>query len=233
MSGAARILVVEDEPHLASVLHLNLSLEGYDVVIAGDARQAGQKLLNPQSFDLILLDVMLPDIDGMQFCEHLRASGNFVPVLMLTARATPADRVRGLEAGADDYLPKPFVLEELLARVRSLLRRSRWHEREGSVANIQTFGQVQVDFAAHEVRVDGQVVTLTRLEHDLLRYLMQRAGQVVSREELLAQVWQLDRHTNTRTVDNFIARLRKILEADPRQPKHLLSVRGTGYKFER
>lgn len=233
MSAPPRILIVEDEAHLASVLHLNLSLEGYAVELAPSARDAGRKLLDPQGFALIVLDVMLPDIDGMTFCAQLRAAGNFTPVLMLTARATPADRVRGLEAGADDYLPKPFDLAELLARVRSLLRRSRWGSPEPTAAGeTLSFGAVKVDFAAHTVTVAGEPVTLTRLELDLLRHLASRAGRVVSREDLLTEVWQVDRHTNTRTVDNFVARLRKLLEVDPKVPRHLVSVRGTGYKFE-
>jgi DNA-binding response OmpR family regulator len=233
MDPTHRILIVEDEAHLASVLHLNLSLEGYAPEVAPSARDAGRKLLDPLGFSLIVLDVMLPDIDGMTFCAQLRAAGNFTPVLMLTARASPADRVRGLEAGADDYLPKPFDLAELLARVRSLLRRSRWRVSEPpAAAETLTFGAVRVDFAAHTVTVAGEPVTLTRLELDLLRYLAARAGRVVSREDLLTEVWQVDRHTNTRTVDNFVARLRKLLEADPKNPRHLVSVRGTGYKFE-
>lgn len=232
MSTAARILVVEDEQHIAAGLKLNLELDGFEVMVAESARDAGYRLLDPQGFDLILLDVMLPDIDGLTFCKRLRDSGNLTPVLMLTANDRPEDRVAGLEAGADDYLGKPFDLDELRARVTSLLRRKRWSERPSPRQDAVTrFGAVVVDFEAYAIEIDGQPAKMTRLEFDLLRYFVNHPRRVLSREELLEQVWQLSNHPNTRVVDNFIVRLRRHLEPNPRKPIHLLSVRGAGYQF--
>ncbi len=232
---SARILVVEDEAHIAAGLKLNLELEGYTADVAPSARDAGYLLLNQAGFDAIVLDVMLPDVDGFEFCRRLRDSGNYTPVIMLTARDHPDDRVEGLEAGADDYLSKPFELAELLARVRSLLRRRAWHA-EQAVTVRQTkelcFGAVCVDFSTHAVVVDGQPVRLTTLELDLLRYFADNAGRVLTRRELLEHVWKLANHPNTRTVDNFIVRLRRHLEPDPSKPRHFVSVRGAGYLFE-
>ncbi len=230
VAGSARILVVEDERHLAAGLKLNLELEGYQAVIAESARDAGARLLEG-SFDLIVLDVMLPDIDGFELCRCLRDGGNYTPVIMLTARAHTDDRVAGLEAGADDYLSKPFDLAELLARVHSLLRRAGW-SAPGAPAPEQRFGRAMVNFATHQVEVDGAPTRLTKLELDLLRYFGRNPGRVVSRGELLEHVWGLANHPNTRTVDNFIVRLRRHIEPDPSHPRHLLSIRGAGYKFE-
>lgn len=229
----ARILVVEDEPHIAMGLKLNLELDGHQVTVAETSRQAGYHLLDPDGFDLILLDVMLPDIDGLTFCKRLRDAGNTTPVLMLTANDRPEDRVAGLEAGADDYLGKPFDLEELRARVGSLLRRQRWSSRAPAPDQKSTlrFGKVMVDFDAYAITVDGRPAKLTQLEFDLLRYFCQHAGRVLSRQELLEHVWHLSNHPNTRVVDNFIVRLRRQIEPNPRKPVHLLSVRGAGYKF--
>jgi len=226
-----RILLVEDEPHLATGLKLNLELDGYQVTLAGTAREAGLQLLDPRGFGIIVLDVMLPDMDGMMFCRRLRDAGNYTPVMMLTARDRPEDRVAGLEAGADDYLGKPFDLEELRARVSSLLRRRAWSSRPQPVGHILRFGNVVVDFDAYTVTVGGETVRLTQLELDLLRHLSTNAGRVVPREELLDKVWKLSNHPNTRVVDNFIMRLRRLLEPDPAEPVHLLSIRGAGYKF--
>lgn len=230
-----RLLVVEDEEHLATGLKLNLELEGYDVEVAGTAREAGQKLLHPEGFDALVLDVMLPDIDGFELCRRLRQSGNFVPVVMLTARNSADDRVRGLEAGADDYLVKPFALEELLARVRSVLRRREWEKGESvpetTSSSRLAFGRAIVDFETHEVLVDTQPVKLTQLELDLLRYFSKHPHRVLRREELLEEVWKLRNYSYTRTVDNFISRLRRHFEEKPSQPKYFLSVRGAGYKF--
>lgn len=232
MSGTARILVVEDEPHIAAGLKLNLELDGFEAMVAESARDAGYRLLDPEGFDLILLDVMLPDIDGLTFCKRLRDSGNLTPVLMLTANDRPEDRVAGLEAGADDYLGKPFDLDELRARVASLLRRRRWSKRpaprQGAVIR---FGTVAVDFEAYTIEIEGRPAKLTRLEFDLLRYFVNNPRRVLSREELIEQVWQLSNHPNTRVVDNFIVRLRRQIEPNPRKPIHLLSVRGAGYQF--
>lgn len=225
-----QILLVEDEPHLASALRLNLELEGYSVTHAETARAAASSLISSPA-DCIILDVMLPDRDGMEFCAHLRRAGNYTPILMLTARSSAEDRVRGLESGADDYLPKPFELSELLARVRSLLRRSQWQRPVSSPART-AFGLVEIDFDAHTVKVSGDPITLTALEFSLLRYLVDNPGRVITREELLENVWKLSPRVDTRTTDNFIARLRKRLESDPKNPSHILSVRGMGYRFQ-
>jgi DNA-binding response OmpR family regulator len=225
-----RILVLEDETHLAAGLKLNLSLEGYTPVLAPTIRAARQALVEAGPFALYVFDVMLPDGDGIALCHALREAGDRTPVLMLTALSAPDHRVRGLEAGADDYLPKPFDLAELLARVKALLRRAQWDSTPVAAAQAVRIGRLQVDFAAMTASADGQAVTLTRLEFDVLRYFSAHAGRVLSREELLAEVWQLTGQT-TRTVDNFVMRLRRHVELDPKQPQHLVSVRGAGYKL--
>ncbi len=232
-SASARLLVVEDEAHLAAGLKLNLELEGYQVEVATTAREAAARLLDSDRWDTLVLDVMLPDLDGFELCRRLREAGNFVPVIMLTARSAAQDRVTGLEAGADDYLVKPFELGELLARVRSMLRRRAWEtggERARPAALLE-FGRVQVNFDSHEVRVEGVIVKLTQLELDLLRYFSLHPGRVLAREELLEKVWKLRNYPNTRTVDNFLGRLRRRFEVDPQEPHHFVSVRGAGYKF--
>lgn len=232
-STSQRLLIVEDEDHLAAGLKLNLELEGYEVDLAANAREAGQKLLDPRSFDAIVLDVMLPDLNGFDLCRKFRESGNFVPIIMLTARSSPEDRIRGLEAGADDYMVKPFELQELLARVRSVLRRQRWEKDVGNHAKATTlsFGNAQINFDTHEVTVGGELVQLTQLELDLLYYFAKNAGRVLRRDELLERVWKLRNYSNTRTVDNFISRLRRRFEENPSSPVHFVSVRGAGYKF--
>jgi DNA-binding response OmpR family regulator len=228
-----RLLIVEDEDHLAAGLKLNLELEGYSVDVASNAKEAGQRLLDPNGYDAIVLDVMLPDINGFQLCRKFREAGNFIPVIMLTARSSPEDRVLGLEAGADDYMVKPFELNELLARVRSVLRRQRWEQNTGHQvkAAMLSFGNAEINFDTHEVTVSGESVQLTQLELDLLRYFAENAGRVLSRTELLERVWKLRNYGNTRTVDNFISRLRRRFEENPSSPSHFLSVRGAGYKF--
>ena len=231
---AVRILVVEDEPHIAAGLKLNLELEDFEAEVAGTARQASQMLVASRAFDVIILDIMLPDMDGFEFCRRLRASGNLTPVIMLTARNQSQDRIHGLEVGADDYLTKPFEIDELLARVRSMLRRVDWlqaHEAPVDVSKRLNFGRVEIDFDTHDVRVDGQPVEMTRLELDLVRYFADNAGRVIPRDELLAEVWGLKNYPNTRTVDNFIVRLRRYFESDPKAPRFFLSIRGSGYKF--
>lgn len=230
---AQRLLIVEDEDHLAAGLKLNLELEGYRVDVAANAKEAGQRLLDPTGYDAIVLDVMLPDVNGFELCRKFREAGNFIPVIMLTARSSPEDRVLGLEAGADDYMVKPFELNELLARVRSVLRRREWEQNVGGQVKPPTlsFGEAEINFDTHEVNVGGQPVQLTQLEFDLLRYFAENAGRVLSRTELLERVWKLRNYGNTRTVDNFISRLRRRFEADPGSPAHFLSVRGAGYKF--
>lgn len=229
-----RILVVEDEANIAAGLKLNLELEDFEVEVAATARLASQQLVSSRGFDVILLDVMLPDMDGFEFCRRLRASGNLTPVIMLTARNQPHDRVHGLEVGADDYLSKPFEIDELLARVRSLVRRMGWaqsSDSSGAQATTLNFGEAEIDFETHEVQIAGERVELTRLELDLVRYFADNAGRVIPRDELLAEVWDLRNYPNTRTVDNFIVRLRRYFEKDPKHPVHFLSVRGSGYKF--
>lgn len=227
-----RLLVVEDERHLAIGLKLNFQLEGFAVDVATTAREAGSFLLRPQAYQAIVLDVMLPDIDGFSLCRKLREAGNYTPIIMLTARSAAEDRVAGLEAGADDYIVKPFELAELLARVRSVLRRRSW-DRSGAAPSedLLEFGDVRVNFSTHEITRAGQPVSLTKLEFDLLRYFSQNAGRVISRSELLKEVWKLGNYSNTRTVDNFIVRLRKHFEPDPGDPVFFLSVRGAGYRF--
>jgi DNA-binding response OmpR family regulator len=227
-----RILIVEDEDHLATGLKLNLELEGYSAEVAQTAREAGELLLDATRFDAIVLDVMLPDFDGFSLCAKLRQSGNYTPVIMLTARSSAEDRVRGLEAGADDYLVKPFDLNELLARVRSVLRRQHWDRAEDRAPpRVVTIGQGRVDFESHEVTVHGEPVKLTRLELDLLRYFVEHPGKVLSRDTLLEEVWKLRNYSTARTVDNFISRLRRHFEVDAQEPHHFVSVRGAGYKF--
>jgi DNA-binding response OmpR family regulator len=232
-SQAPRLLVVEDEEHLAAGLKLNFELEGYDVVVAGSSRDAGAAMLDEGGpFSAVILDVMLPDASGFEFCRKLRDAGNFVPVLMLTALGATDDRVRGLEAGADDYLTKPFELDELLARVRSMLRRQGWvrnpEQRNGDAI---VLGGATVDFASHEVHHPEREIHLTRLEFDLLRYFARNPGRTLTRVELQRAVWKLENYPTTRAVDNFIVRLRRHFEPDPRAPRYFVSVRGFGYKF--
>ena len=227
-----RILVVEDERHLSSGLKLNFELEGFVVDVAETARAAGNFLVRAGRYDAILLDIMLPDLDGFALCQKLRAAGNFTPVIMLTVRGSAADRVRGLEVGADDYVAKPFDLKELIARVRSVLRRRGWDQEGAALPSRElAFGRARINFDSHDVVVAGKAVALTQLEIDLLGYFADNAGRVVSRAELLEKVWKLRNAPNTRSVDNFIGRLRKHFEADPERPVHFVSVRGAGYKF--
>ena len=224
------VLVVEDEEHLATGLRINFQLEGYDVTLAATAREAEIQLQTGRGFDVMILDVQLPDMNGFALCRQLREGGNFTPVIMLTARNSPADRITGLDVGADDYLAKPFELSELLARVRSLLRRQRWERQETSTSELQ-FANVYVNFDTHEVRVGESSLNLTQLELDLLRYFVAHAGRVLTREELLEKVWKLRNYPNTRTVDNFVLRLRRYFEPNPDKPVYFVSVRGAGYKF--
>jgi DNA-binding response OmpR family regulator len=232
----ATVLVVEDEAHLAAGLKLNLELDGYRVVLARSIREAGAQLLQSAPIDLVLLDVMLPDGDGYSFCKQLRESGHFMPVIMLTARSAAEDRVLGLDSGADDYMPKPFELPELLARVRSALRRSGWRQAADTAPGERRlgtlrFGEAVIDFDTHEATAFGKPLKLTQLELDLVRYFSQHPGRVLSREELLERVWKLRNAPNTRSVDNFIARLRKLFEREPDKPVHFVSHRGAGYRF--
>lgn len=234
-SRPATVLVVEDEAHLAAGLRLNLELDGYRVVNARTVREAGVQLVQSAPIDLILLDVNLPDGNGYSFCKQLRDAGQYTPVIMLTARSAAEERVRGLDSGADDYMPKPFELAELLARVRSALRRSGWQSGAAPAPDTTLgelrFGQARINFDTHEATSAGKPVRLTQLELDLVRYFAQNPGRVLSREELLERVWGLRNAPNTRSVDNFIVRLRKYFEPLPDKPVHFLSHRGTGYRF--
>ena len=231
----ATVLVVEDEAHIAAGLKLNLELDGYRVVVARSLREAAAQLLESAPIDLILLDVMLPDGESYGFCKQLRDSGQYLPVIMLTARSAAEERVRGLDSGADDYMPKPFVLSELLARVRSALRRSGWRQQDAPVEENSRgklrFGAAEIDFDTHSAMAAGKPVRMTQLELDLLYYFSQNAGRVIPRDELLERVWKLRNAPNTRSVDNFIARLRRYFEPLPDQPVHFVSHRGAGYKF--
>jgi DNA-binding response OmpR family regulator len=228
----SRVLIVEDENHLAEGLRFNLEAEGYTVEVAESGEQ-GLGLLGekPPRFDVVVLDVMLPGMDGFEVAQSLRRNGLFVPVLMLTARGCAEDVLNGFAAGADDYLPKPFDLSILLARIQGLLRRAEWARRSPAAADVYAFRGRSVDFAAQQLRVGGRVLPLTLMEANLLRYLIRHEGQVVSRASMLEEVWEVREDTDTRAIDNFIVRLRRYLEDDPAQPRHLLTVRGVGYRF--
>ena len=225
-----RILVVEDEQHLADGLKFNLDAEGLAADIVDNGEDALSRLLGDarSTYDLVVLDVMLPGKDGFAVVSELRAANQFVPVLILTARGRPDDVLKGFAAGADDYLPKPAELAILLARVQSLLRRSAWTKKP---ADTYTFAGRTIDFETLELRVDKKTLHLTLMEANLLRYLIQHEGKAVSRSAMLEDVWGLHEDTDTRAIDNFIVRLRRYIEKDPSKPKHLLTVRGVGYRF--
>ena len=229
-----RILVVEDEEHLAEGLRFNLEAEGYEVEIAADGPTAVESLAREES-DLVILDLMLPGYSGFEVLARARAAGRLAPVLILTAKDSAEDRVRGLEEGADDYLIKPFHLDELLARVRGLLRRRRWDGvgQEPSPDGPVTIGASTLHAERFALETPDGSVELTTRELGLLRALVERDGEVVTRGELLEQVWGLRPDTQTRVVDSFVVRLRRYLEPDPARPRHLISVRGRGYKLLR
>jgi two-component system alkaline phosphatase synthesis response regulator PhoP len=233
----ARILIVEDEAHLATGIKFNLEAEGYDAEVVADgtealARLAASKTGAADGFDLVILDVMLPGMDGFEVAESMRQAGNFTPILMLTAKSLPEDVVHGLEVGADDYLPKPFDLTVLLARVKGLLRRRDW-TRETNGPDTAQVGEAEVDFRTFEIKARGETMRLTLLEAMLLKLLVQSAGRIVSKAEILEKVWNVSPDAETRAVDNFIVRLRRYLEANPRFPQHLQTVRGAGYRLVR
>jgi DNA-binding response OmpR family regulator len=234
----SRILVVEDEQHLADGLRFNLEAEGYDVDLVDAGEDALQRVKeDPARYDLVILDVMLPGIDGFTVASELRKARRFVPILMLTARGRSEDVLRGFGAGADDYLPKPFELPILLSRVRGLLRRHEWFREEAAartspaVSPEFTFGGKTIDFEQLEVRVGDRRMPLTLMEASLLRYLVQREGSPVPRKEILERVWGVHEDTDTRAIDNFIVRLRRYIEEEPSSPRHLQTVRGVGYRF--
>jgi DNA-binding response OmpR family regulator len=238
MSTTPHVLIVEDEEHLAQGLKFNLEAEGYRATIARDGETALEIAAADAGIDVIVLDVMLPGCDGFAVVERLREREDRTPVLVLTARGRSEDVLRGFDAGADDYLPKPFDLSILLARLHSLLRRWAWQRREpDAVAPAEaeapySFAGRTIDFAALELRVNGRSTRLTVMETELLRYLVRHQGRNIPRKELLEQVWRMREDTDTRAIDNFIVRLRRYIEDDPASPVFLRTVRGIGYRFE-
>ena len=232
-----RLLVVEDEEHIANGLKFNLEAEGYCVDTEENGEAALRRLTSePDTIDLVLLDVMLPGLDGFEVVRRLRSTGSFVPVLMLTARGETGDVLRGFELGADDYLPKPFDLSILLARIQGILRRKMWlansaAEEFAELLDQYSFCCRRIDFSKQVMERAGVEQRLTLTETTLLRHLIRREGQVVRREVLLEEVWGVRQDTDPRTVDNFISRLRRAIEDEPSHPRHLLTVRGVGYRF--
>jgi DNA-binding response OmpR family regulator len=247
----SRVLIVEDEAHLAEGLRFNLEAEGYAAQVASDGEAALEQLSGDKDkFDAVVLDVMLPGIDGFAVASALRKARNYVPILMLTARGRPEDVLAGFAAGADDYLPKPFELPIFLARLQGLLRRSAWlagadHPafdattvRKAEVAKapatdeeVFSFNGKTIDFGSLELRTEDSAIQLTLMEAKLLRHLIRNNGRTVSRKSILEDVWGLREDTDTRAIDNFVVRLRRYLEKDPSKPRHLLTVRGVGYRF--
>jgi two-component system alkaline phosphatase synthesis response regulator PhoP len=228
MNRPARILVVDDEAHLADGIRENLAAEGYATEVAYDGAQ-GLRVAESTPFDLAVVDVMLPELDGLEFCSRLRQAGIQTPVLFLTVKGAPEDRIRGFEAGGDDYLTKPFHLQELLLRVAAILRRSRWYEE--SPATLE-FGGNRIDFRTYQAESwDGATHTLTHKEAMIVQVLAERAGEIVTREEILDRVWGYEVFPSTRTIDNFIVRVRKRFERNPEAPLHFHTVRGVGYRF--
>ena len=238
----SRVLIVEDEAHLAQGLSFNLRAEGHSVEVAADGETALDRLLTRrENFDAVVLDVMLPGKDGFEVATALRAAHNFVPVLMLTARGRSEDVLKGFAAGADDYLPKPFELAILLARLQGLLRRNEWQrvahapgEKPGTGGEKYesvSFAGKTIDFGTLELSADGEKTQLTLMEAEFLRHLIRNQGKVVSRKSILEEVWGLHEDTDTRAIDNFVVRLRRYIEKDPAKPRHLLTVRGIGYRF--
>jgi DNA-binding response OmpR family regulator len=254
----SRVLVVEDEAHLAQGLRFNLQAEGHAVEVAADGESALDRLVEKRErFDVVVLDVMLPGKSGFDVAALLREKKNYVPILMLTARGRPEDVLEGFAAGADDYLPKPFELAILMARLESLLRRTEWMKDAGmksggmkgtgsasrgatgtarvgereTGADTFSFGGKTIDFGELELRTLGNTIHLTVMEAEFLRYLVRSEGRVVSRKSILEDVWGLHEDTDTRAIDNFVVRLRRYMEEDPSSPKHLQTVRGVGYRF--
>jgi two-component system, OmpR family, alkaline phosphatase synthesis response regulator PhoP len=247
----SRVLIVEDEAHLARGLRFNLEAEGHNVQVASDGERALELLLGgSETFDVVVLDVMLPRKSGFEVVAQLREAHNFVPVLMLTARGRPEDVLKGFSSGADDYLTKPFELSILIARLQGLLRRRAWVLASAvppnnsssstgappdptSIAGFEVFAFAgkTIDFGSLELRGKGSPIQLTLMEAELLRHLIRNNGRVVSRKSILEEVWGLHEDTDTRAIDNFIVRLRRYIEDDPSTPRHLLTVRGVGYRF--
>lgn len=228
--SSKRILLVEDEEHLLKTIQLNLELEGYAVTLAITGIEA-LKEFRKNSFDLVILDVMLPEIHGFDVCEEIRKENTSVAILFLTAKDSSSDRIRGLKLGADDYLTKPFNLEELLLRVQILLKRSKTPDTEKAL-EFYRFGENEINFNTYEIKgVDGQKAEITKREIALLKLLIEQEGKVVSREEILDTIWGTDVYPSSRTIDNYILAFRKYFEKTQREPKHFHSIRGVGYKF--
>lgn len=225
-----RILIVEDEPHMQIGLRDNLEFEGYTVEVAGDG-EAGLKAIEANPYDLVLLDVMLPRMSGFDVCRTARQHGIRTPIIMLTAKGEEIDTVLGLELGADDYVTKPFGLRELLARIKAVLRRGAAPEPLETLATRVAIGKLSVDLHSYDAMQDGSPVSMSHLEFEVLRYLYERRGQTVSREKLLEEVWGYENNPTTRTVDNFILKLRQKIEDDTSAPRHILTVHGIGYKL--
>lgn len=236
------ILIVEDESHLAEGLRFNLEAEGHSVQVLENGEDALKRLLKDRkSFDALVLDVMLPGKDGFSVARELREAQNYIPLLMLTARGRPEDVLKGFESGADDYLPKPFNLAILIARLESLLRRKNWSQDSKTSAakagqsdaglESYSFGDKLVDFQNLRLHSGKKIFQLTLMETELLRYLIRNVGHPVSRKAILEDVWNLHEDTDTRAIDNFIVRLRRYVEREPSKPQHLLTIRGVGYEF--
>lgn len=224
----SRILLVEDEEQIRDNLKMNLEFEGYEVVAVGHARNAMQHVKG-EHFDCMILDIMLPEIDGLQLCEQIRLENSQVPIMFLTAKNTSEDRIYGLKRGADDYLTKPFALEEFILRVKNLLRRAPSQDRQ--ISRKVSFGNNWVDFDTYEANGIAGDIQLTNKESKLLQLLIERENEVVSRQQILQSVWGYEVFPTTRTIDNFILAFRKYFEEDSKKPKHFHSVRGVGYKF--
>ena len=224
-----RILVVEDDAHLADGLRINLELEGYEPLLAGSAEE-GLDLWRRGGLDLILLDVMLPGMDGFGMCRQVRREGDRIPILFLTARSAGQDRIQGLDEGGDDYITKPFELQELLARIKSIFRRQDWF-RGQEAPEVLNIGRAEVNLRAYRAVTPEAEVTLKEKEVMILRLLKEHEGEPVDRETILDRVWGFGAYPTTRTVDNFILSLRKIVEEDPKKPQHILTVHGIGYRL--
>lgn len=222
-----KILIIEDEESILMALEDNLRLEGYDVSSAKDG-ELGLSMAEEQGYDIIILDIMLPKMDGFEICKQLRQEGITTPILMLTAKGQEIDKILGLELGADDYVTKPYSPRELLARVKALLRRAKQTEQE---IGLYIFGDVEIDFIKYEARKKGKAIYLTALEFDLLHFLIKFKGQVKSRDSILDEVWGAEVYVHPRTVDKHIADLRKKIEDDPPNPKYIIGIRSVGYKF--
>lgn len=228
--SAERLMVVEDEEHLAEVIADNLELDGYAVEVVADGSRALERIREAPPA-LVVLDVMLPGVDGFTICDTLRREGRDVPILFLTARSSLDDRVRGLEIGGDDFLGKPFDLRELMLRVRAILKRSTWAQTPSTAGDVLRLGDASVDFKRYVATSAGREIQLTQKEALILRCLAERAGEVVTRAEILDRVWGYAAFPTERTIDNFIVRLRRVLEPDPQAPRYIHSVRGAGYRL--